>query len=316
MEIQSFDYVYQNVMKKSNQIVTIIVLTYNSEDTIIETLNSIKLKTYNNIELIISDDGSKDDTISICEQWLELNGQIFSFYRLATVAENTGISANCKRALKSYLGEWVKFFAGDDILLPSFVEEMVNFCITENFSVAISDMLILKGDTQTRFNALQKDRDKFFSLSQVGKYHFYLNFPFFLNTPSSFFKRSLFDSIQPFFENYKLLEDQPLFYSILASGTDIGYLRKEVVIYRMHQKSITGDVNVQFSEDLYKCFCEFRKPYMKKDFKAAVLKMILSKYYYFMTNRFTGKTLKGKIILVSYNKIIKMVASANNAHLK
>ena len=55
-------------MNNKFPLVSVVIITYNSEKTIIETLESIKNQTYKNIELIISDDFSKDNTVEICKQ--------------------------------------------------------------------------------------------------------------------------------------------------------------------------------------------------------------------------------------------------------
>ena len=58
-------------------LVSIIVLTYNSSLTILETLESLKKQSYPNIELIISDDASKDETVKICQTWVQANSYKF-----------------------------------------------------------------------------------------------------------------------------------------------------------------------------------------------------------------------------------------------
>ena len=58
-------------------LISVVVLTYNSSLYITETLNSIKDQTYDNIELIITDDCSTDSTLIICEDWINLNKSRF-----------------------------------------------------------------------------------------------------------------------------------------------------------------------------------------------------------------------------------------------
>lgn len=53
-----------------NPLVSVIVITYNSAKYVLETLESIRVQSYQNIELIISDDCSKDNTIDICRNWI------------------------------------------------------------------------------------------------------------------------------------------------------------------------------------------------------------------------------------------------------
>ena len=51
-------------------LVSVCVITYNSEITVLETLDSIYAQTYPRLELIISDDCSSDQTVDICQKWL------------------------------------------------------------------------------------------------------------------------------------------------------------------------------------------------------------------------------------------------------
>src|SRR5438309_3687253 len=94
-------------------LVSVIVLTYNSAITVLETLESIKQQTFRNIELIITDDCSKDNTVEICSNWLNSNKGIFVRVIILEVDKNTGTSANCNRGLKASTGQWIKFIAGD-----------------------------------------------------------------------------------------------------------------------------------------------------------------------------------------------------------
>src|SRR5450759_2313112 len=97
-------------------LVSIIVVTYNSSKYVLETLESAKAQTYQNIELVVSDDCSTDDTVEICRKWIEENNDRFVRTTLVTSPENKGIPANCNRGIKASKGEWIKLIAGDDLL--------------------------------------------------------------------------------------------------------------------------------------------------------------------------------------------------------
>ena len=89
-------------------LVSVVVITYNSAQYVLETLNSIKEQSYSNIELIISDDCSKDKTVEICRDWLAKNKEKFVRTELITVEKNTGTSANINRGIKASKGKWIK----------------------------------------------------------------------------------------------------------------------------------------------------------------------------------------------------------------
>ena len=89
-------------------LVSIIVVTYNSSKYVLETLESVRKQTYQNIELIITDDCSLDDTLEICNEWVEGNKKRFVRTNIVTVEKNTGIPSNCNRGIKKSTGKWIK----------------------------------------------------------------------------------------------------------------------------------------------------------------------------------------------------------------
>ena len=108
-------------------LVSVRVVTYNSSKTVLETLDSIKAQTYPNIELIISDDSSKDNTVEICREWLDKNGSRFARTELLTVPVNTGVSANINRSERACRAEWCKGIAGDDMLMPNCIADCMDY---------------------------------------------------------------------------------------------------------------------------------------------------------------------------------------------
>lgn len=110
-------------------LVTIGVISYNSAGTIVETLESVKKQTYGNIELIISDDASKDNTVEICRDWLERNASRFSRVEIITTDVNTGTCGNCDRLLEKTTGLWLRLLAADDILFATAVEKFIEYAV-------------------------------------------------------------------------------------------------------------------------------------------------------------------------------------------
>lgn len=110
-------------------LVTIGVISYNSAATIVETLESVKNQTYENIELIISDDASKDNTVEICRDWIEKNALRFSRVEIITTNANTGTCGNCDRLLDKTTGLWLRILAADDILFATAVEKFIEYAV-------------------------------------------------------------------------------------------------------------------------------------------------------------------------------------------
>lgn len=104
-------------------LVSIVVISYNQGKYIRENLDSIKAQTYQNIELIVGDDASQDDSVEVFEAWLEENGYptVFKNYHKA----NTGLATMLNECIEKATGKYVKLIAADDFLHPESIEKCV-----------------------------------------------------------------------------------------------------------------------------------------------------------------------------------------------
>lgn len=110
------------VMINNSECISVIVVSYNSKETIRDTLDSIKAQTYPLLELIITDDGSEDGTVELAEKWLMGNSTRFVNIKIIKSRYNTGIPANCNRGVDAATSRLFKLIAADDILYPGAIE--------------------------------------------------------------------------------------------------------------------------------------------------------------------------------------------------
>ena len=230
-------------MSEDDVLVTVAILTFNSGSTVLETLESIKEQTYNNIELIVTDDGSSDKTIEICRNWLNVNGSLFASYNLITVEANTGLPANCNRALYAAKGEWIKYIAGDDMLKKGCIEINMRF-ISENSDVEMlqtnADLYIESFEEANFKRTLPLDFKEFFEIKEgKSQYAFLKNVGYAICTPAVFLKRIILEKIGGFDERFSLIEDLPLWLNLTKAGKRFYYLPISTVNYRAHDKSVT-----------------------------------------------------------------------------
>lgn len=228
-----------------NTLVSIIVITYNSAAHVLETLTSIEAQTYVNIELIIADDASTDDTLRKCRRWLNEHATRFSNTVIMESPVNQGISANCNNGIKAANGEWIKMIAADDVLLNDAVESNIDFIRNENDPVRIihSESLYYKNnfDEQNRFdgeifgNQLIADPG---STAEI-QYQILLR-GCHVNTPTVFINKNVFQEIGLFDEQFRNIEDWPMWIRVAEAGIKFHFLNKPTVRYRDHEASVSN----------------------------------------------------------------------------
>lgn len=225
--------------KVFNPLVSIIVITYNSSKYVLETLESAKAQTYQNIELIVSDDGSTDNTVEICREWIEKNKERFVHTELITVEKNTGIPANCNRGVKAAQGEWVKLIAGDDTLKKEAISSYINFIsIHPECSLLHSSIEIYKNKIENE-NKQQTKNHLFLTEKLNANVQFeLLSLGNLIYAPSVIIKKSLLDKLEGFDESIPLCEDWPFWLKATKNGFKFYYLDIPCANYRIHDSSI------------------------------------------------------------------------------
>lgn len=223
----------------SDVLVSVVIVTYNSKAYIIEALESVREQTYGNIELIISDDGSTDDTVEIVRIWLQDNKERFSNSELITSPINTGITANLNRGVKVAKGDYFKLMASDDVIMENCVEDLLNFVTKNNLLFCFSRVLPFceTKDKKQINNIIIEDKsnyDFFFNKSHKGQYHALLR----LTMPLSiiiggFYNRSILINIDYFNEEYEMMEDYPLVINLSRMGSKFELLDIYTSKYRI-----------------------------------------------------------------------------------
>ena len=226
-----------NLINMNQPLVSVTVITYNSSKTVLETLESIKAQTYQNIELIVSDDCSTDNTVDLCRNWIEQNKSRFVRTELLTVDKNTGISANGNRAGAACKGEWVKPIAGDDILLPNCVQDCMDYVVEHQDATVFFGQTSVLGNNlalcKTKEKAMRQYNATMARLDSANQLAIVLNgdCP---QAPSLFYKKCLFDEgIMKNDERISLIEDWPKWIKLLSHGMRLDFLNKVVVRYRL-----------------------------------------------------------------------------------
>lgn len=120
-----------------NELISVIVPVYNVETYLEQCVNSIRAQTYSNLEIILVNDGSKDNSGRICDRLAQEDGRIHVIHK-----ENGGVSSARNAGLDYAHGEYIAFVDGDDYIDETMYEKLLGkmeedtdivFCYLQSF---------------------------------------------------------------------------------------------------------------------------------------------------------------------------------------
>lgn len=246
-------------------LVSILIITYNSSKYILDALESAKCQDYKNIELVISDDCSSDNTVIICREWLQKNHHYFKRCIIDQGSINKGVPANCNKGIRRCKGEWIKIIAGDDILKPNCIESLVKL-ITDQKDIIVGRM------QEFYFSCGEKlmgqifpldDRMLFFKKNS-NRQHKILLLNSFNFSPAAIIRKSLFNKVGYYDEKYTLIEDLPFWIKVTGLGIRIYSCDDIVVEYRINQQSLSNSGRYLFNKKFVKCVNKFHREVVYK----------------------------------------------------
>lgn len=228
-------------MNESNPLVSVVVITYNSSDTILRTLDSVKVQTYQNIELIVSDDCSTDDTVAIIREWIDSNSKRFVRTELIEVQKNTGVAPNCNRGIRAAHGVWIKGLSGDDLLLENSIKDYVDFVVQTPQCNICFGKFHFWGDNAEFVKKNKESYEKvFYPYLRAGWKTQWrrIQETLFVPGPGLFYKKALYDEVGGLDERFPFADEYPFTYNILEKGYRIYFLDKEVYEYQIRENSL------------------------------------------------------------------------------
>lgn len=98
-------------------LVTVIIPVYNAENTLARCVDSILAQTFTDFELLLIDDGSRDGSAALCDEYAKKDGRVRVFHK-----ENGGVSSARNVGLDNAQGEWLCFCDSDDYTYPCWLK--------------------------------------------------------------------------------------------------------------------------------------------------------------------------------------------------
>jgi alpha-1,3-rhamnosyltransferase len=261
--------------------VSICIITYNSGKYIVQTLDSAYDQDYGPLELVISDDGSSDDTSVVCREWISRRGGRFSRVVIDIATHNRGIAANANRATGMARGKYIKLLAGDDVLCQDCISRYVQHMQTTDVELCFS-MLTRINQAGAPADADSKSDTavaEFFQLPMDCRARAYARTEPFLNIPTQFMCTDLARRVR-FDESIPMLEDLPFVMRCLLDGVRIGYLPIVTVKYRVHSGSVQSGYSKRYIASCWLALSRYRAPLLMQDGLQGVAVLVLENLKY------------------------------------
>ncbi|MBO5090305.1 MAG: glycosyltransferase [Clostridia bacterium] len=249
-------------------LVSIIIPCYNHEAFLDDCLCSILAQTYPNMELLICDDCSPDNSYEKIMSYREELEKKFNNVIILKNEVNLGVTKNVNRMLKLVKGEFVKTIASDDCMAPDAISEMAHFLI-ENSQIDVVVSNGIKVPEEQRYpdfsgdviyNALPDfSADGFFiRVAQCNQ----------ISAPAAMVRMSVYEKFGLYDENIKV-EDFEFWLRIFKDGkAKIAFLDKALIYYRINANSMSSNTNNKTIEKRRKLLfdAEIQSLYKYKDY--------------------------------------------------
>lgn len=235
-------------MSNKDSLISIIIPVYNVEKYIEQCLDSIKKQSYQNFEVIIVNDGSQDNTESICKKIAQSDARFKYFSK-----ENGGVSSARNFGLDNANGHYITFIDGDDWVDPNHLEILIKSITENNSDIAICSYKEFRNNIFYIRYYTNKEKH-LLNFNIMTKEDFLINFPKLLSTNvcfnnavSKLFRRDLVKDLR--FDN-KLIygEDLDFYFRLYLTTKNISFVNEDTYVYRIHGDSTTSGFTQEHAE--------------------------------------------------------------------
>ena len=214
--------------------VSIIIPVYNVENYIEECLNSIKNQSYKNIEIILIDDGSTDQSGYICEKFKKEDNRIIVFHQ-----SNSGVSTARNKGLELAKGDYIMFVDPDDYLNRDFIKIMIN-----NF---VNSEIVICGYYEKYVNSenIHKITDDIKVINQKEAINLLFDRKYYNGYlwNKIFLKKIIKDNGIQFNKNIHMCEDLLFVTQYMIKCTNVTLLPNSLYYYRIRNSSMVFNKN-------------------------------------------------------------------------
>lgn len=222
----------RNITKKD--LISVIVPAYNVENYIENCLKSICNQYYPFIEIIVVNDGSKDNTLQIIQQMSEQDYRIRYYTK-----KNGGLSDARNFGLTKANGKYITFVDSDDLISPDFLSVLYHEILKNNADIASCEFLQFDHIDANKLTANDLDY-KITVLNNIDAMKFWYISDFSCPTVATnkLYKAELFSDVK--FNVGKLHEDEFIIHNLFLKAKKVVYVWKKLYFYYINPNSITS----------------------------------------------------------------------------
>lgn len=232
------------------ELISVIVPVYNVQNYLKKCIQSIINQTYKNIEIILVNDGSTDDSGLICEKFSDVDSRISVVHKT-----NGGLSDARNVGIKMAHGKYIGFVDGDDYIDKLMYEKLINKMERSNADIAICGRCRIKEKAKRGKNVFKNK--KTYVLDKETAFKKFLTRKYFDSSAcDKLFKRALFKDIK--FPLGCTQEDILTFYKLLEKSKKVILLKEVLYFYVIRKGSITC-TNGNFSKNKLSIYSKYMK---------------------------------------------------------
>ncbi len=220
-------------MSNASPMVSIIIPVYNAIEFLEETLRTVCAQTYENLEILLIDDGSTDGSGELCDRVREKDGaaRIKVFH-----IKNGGVAAARNFALSRITGEYVMFVDSDDLVKTDYVQKMVEAALETGSSLVTCRHFNGQWHTLEEFDSYETADVPEYSVIDLERYRWTGKHAH-STVWAALFSRSLIENLT-FPDDLYVGEDTVFFAQALKNAKEVACVNEVSYYYRFHTKSI------------------------------------------------------------------------------
>ncbi len=215
-------------------LITIIIPVYMVELYLDRCLNSIVSQTYKNLEIILVDDGSKDNCPTICDCWAEKDKRIRVIHR-----ENGGLSAARNSGIDAAKGEYLAFVDSDDFVSTEFIEVLYQACKQTGSQIAQCRYEYVDGDVMTKDKEEVTEPTEVFSGKEMIKGMSWRDGAYNVVAWNKLYHKSVFEGVR--YPEGRIHEDEATTHRLFYQAEQVAFVYRFLYGYYTGGISITRD---------------------------------------------------------------------------